>query len=238
MDYNIKIFKVKEAYDKFDFHDKPLHIFCCDEFSFQCDCEDEAKVVFNRNSSAINLENFIASTFSCSNATGDYLPVLVIYKGKDILSNWRKKGPSTAFYDKNETGWIEGEQFVRWFKLVFLKHCETLDGHKILFIEDKASYITLELIELARDNNVILFRLPSHASHSLKQLNLDVFKLVKESWPAIFKEFLEANFYKNLTKENFSAFIKVLAECGFKKEMTVEGFKEKGLLPLNEEKMA
>ena len=47
----------------------------------------------------------------------------------------------------------------------------------VLLIQDgHASHITIELIEMARENNVSMLCLPSHTSHVLQPLDVEVFK--------------------------------------------------------------
>ena len=75
--------------------------------------------------------------------------------GKHLYSGWVQNGPPNATYDKNDSGWMESAQFTRWFKFSFLEHVKKLSGHKILFLDGHSSHLSLELVDLARDNNVI-----------------------------------------------------------------------------------
>ena len=165
------MFLVKDVYDKYDFHNKPCHIFNCDESGFQCDC-GKMKIVCRRSCKnpkklGGSNEKVMYTVLSCCNSIGEFLPNNIIFKGKRLMSNWCINGPKNATYDMSDSGWMEGAQFSRWFKLVFLEHTKKLEGHKLLFLDGHASHITNELISLARDNKVILFRLPAHTYRCL-----------------------------------------------------------------------
>ena len=49
----------------------------------------------------------------------------------------------------------------------------------MLFVKGHASHINLDIIDLARENDVILFCLPPHTTHALQPLDVSVFKSLK-----------------------------------------------------------
>ena len=64
---------------------------------------------------------------------------------------------------------------------VFLPHAAAqcpllliIDGHK--------SHMTLDLVDVARANDVILFCLPPHTTHALQPLDVSVFKSLKDNF--------------------------------------------------------
>ena len=104
------------------------------------------------------------TVLACCDAFGNYFPPSVIYQSKHLYKSWCLGGPDGTTYDTSESGWMEGAQFKRWFEKVFISHCQKLEGHKILFLDGHASHITIELIELAKVNNIILLKLPAHTT--------------------------------------------------------------------------
>ncbi len=99
-------------------------------------------------------------------------------------------------------------QFVRWFKLVFLKHCEKLDGFKILFLDGHGSHISLELVRLAMENNIILFRLPAHTSNLLQPLDVGVFRDTKAILKLLIAAYFLTTGFKDIYKSDFSILMK------------------------------
>ena len=169
---------------------------------------------------------------------GQFLPMHILFKGPRLMSAHCLNGPKDATYDVSESGWMEGAQFVRWFKLVFLKHCEKLDGFKILFLDGHGSHISLELVRLAMENNIILFRLPAHTSNLLQPLDVGVFRHTKAIWKLLIAAYFLTTGFKNIDKSDFSILMKKLLDGGgFKEEHAQSGFKDSGLFPLCREKV-
>ena len=60
---------------------------------------------------------------------------------------------------------------------IFLKHCGS-QRPVVLFVDGHASHINLDVIDLARDNDVILFCLPPHTTDTLQPLFLSHSNLI------------------------------------------------------------
>ena len=87
-------------------------------------CKNPKKILFKN-------DKVIYTILSCCNAMGEFLPMNIILKGKKFYSNWCINGPKNATYDVSESGWMEGTQFSRWFKLVFISFIAELEVLKI-----------------------------------------------------------------------------------------------------------
>ena len=63
-----------------------------------------------------------------------------------------------------------------FFKYVVLERPVILltDGHK--------THINIDVIDLCRENGIILFCLPPHTTHALQPLDVAVFKALKDSF--------------------------------------------------------
>ena len=93
-----------------------------------------------------------------------------------------------------------------------------------MFIDGHSSHITSKLATLARDNNIILFKLPPHMTHVLQPLDVSVFKGAKAEWKDVICKFFQTNGFNNIIKQNFPAIIKKVCEEGFKSENVRSGF--------------
>lgn len=74
---------------------------------------------------------------------------------------------------QHERQWLDGSTlFLDWFKKMFLPDThDVFDGH--------FSHLSLDLVELAKTNNVDLLRLPAHLTHHLQPLDWAVFRPIK-----------------------------------------------------------
>ncbi|XP_049799632.1 uncharacterized protein LOC126234936 [Schistocerca nitens] len=82
-----------------------------------------------------------------------------------------------AWAEVQETGWMTKELFLTWFKK-FIAFTGALKERPILLILDghKRHTKNLELIDVARENGVVLLCLPPHCSHRLQPLDVAFMK--------------------------------------------------------------
>ena len=73
----------------------------------------------------------------CAPATGFPLPPMIIFAKCFCGGQYQFDGPDDALYAKSESGWIDTELFITWFKIMFLKFAVPqrplmllIDGHK------------------------------------------------------------------------------------------------------------
>ena len=95
------------------------------------------------------------TVLSCVSASGYVLPPMIIYPRKKSVPDSLKGGAILGTLFKNsESGWINGQLFIEWFQF-FLQHIRPV--HPVLLLQDRhASHISIDLIELARANEVHL----------------------------------------------------------------------------------
>ena len=104
-----------------------------------------------------------------------------------------------------------------------------MDGHK--------SHMSLDLVDLCRENNVILFCLPPHMTHALQPLDVSVFKSLKDNYSKSVHSiaFARKNFI--VTKRDFSCIIKLPFERAFSIPNIKAGFAKCGIYPFNRDAM-
>ena len=125
---------------------------------------------------------------ACVAASGFVLPPFMIYPRKRVTENIKDGAfPGTQFHC-SDTGWVNADLYLEWFKF-FLSSIPP--ARPVLLIEDgHASHISIEVIELARKNEVYLLCLPSHTTHILQTLDIAVFKSVKSHYSSECRKYL------------------------------------------------
>jgi len=168
----------------------------------------------------------------CCSASGVFLPPHVVYKGERLRLPWTQ-GFDGCTFGCTQSGWMEADQFAKWFEKTFVSHCSKLTGDKILFLDGHHSHISTRLFDAADRNNIYLFKLIPHSSHILQPLDVGVFRTVKAVWKQVLDRYFKENGFKDVTKSMFPAMLKLVFENGFKSENSIVGFKTAGLYPLN-----
>jgi len=171
-------------------------------------------------------------------AVGKAVPPLIIHTGKTVGKNWKNGTPYNSVVRPSPSGWITKEIFFEYSRHMFVKFLKDeglVDGkpHVLMMDYHHAHTFNFDFLQLMKDNNVVVFALPSHTSHILQPLDVVPFAVLKSSWNEQMRLFTQKTGGQALTKPHFFS---VFNEC-FKKAMTVEyaeaGFRRSGLFPVN-----
>ena len=128
---------------------------------------------------------------TCISASGFVLPPCLIYpRKKAVPENFMEGAVPGTLFKSTESGWMNQEVYMEWFQWFITV---IPPARPVLLIEDDhASHISIELIELARANEIYMLCLPAHTTHVLQPLDVGVFKS--------FKTFFSKACHKYLTK--------------------------------------
>ena len=213
----------------------PRSIFNCDETFLPLD-ESREKAVTVRNAKSVYSQSpgttEHITMLCCASASGGALPPMIIYPKAFPGGQYRFGGPDDTVYARSESGWVDSDLFLQWFKKVFLKYT-VHDQPLLLLVDGHKSHMTLELVDLARENNVILFCLPPHTTHALQPLDVSVFKALKAHFSRSLRAlcFTRKDFI--VTKRDFARVVKEPFEMAFSMTNIKNGFAKCGIFPFN-----
>ena len=60
---------------------------------------------------------------------------------------------------------------------------------RVLLLDGHSSHYTPELLEYARDQNIMILGYPPHCTHALQGLDVVCFARMKEAWKQVINEF-------------------------------------------------
>ena len=134
----------------------------------------------------------LSSILVCCNAAGNALPPFYIHPGKSIKFDYFNNKIPDACVGVSSKGYMTASLFKQRFHRHFLKHC---GSHRpvLLLLDSHASHVDLEVLKIAKDNNVILFALPPHTSHLYQPLDVAIFHPLKSAFARLTSEFLTTN---------------------------------------------
>ena len=218
----------------------PRQIYNCDETFLPMNYTREKVVAAKGAKNVYSLTTGASDHISllcCVSAAGLPLPPMIIYSKSFPGGPYRFDGPDDALYAKSDSGWIDTELFLSWLKKIFLKHVVS-QRPVLLLVDGHKSHINLDVIDLCRQNDVILFCLPPHTTHALQPLDVSVFKSLKDRYAKAVRSlsFTKKNFI--VTKRDFSKVLKVPFEQAFSIPNIKAGFTKCGIFPLNPDAIA
>lgn len=230
-------------YETLDLQTKPDNVWCIDELSFTLN-RQHVKITQKRTSknhlakSQFDDEKTHFTLITCCNAAGAHLPPFVIYKSKtanfDKLSH--KRLPN-ALCATSPSGWMENEQFIYWFKEMFLAQTTNKEP-KVLFIDSAASNLTIDLLKMAIEHDVNLLFLPQNCSSDpLSPIEVGLHRSEKIIWHKILDKYSKKTQLKCVNRNHLPYLVFKLMEKTFTPGSIQSGFAKTGLFPLNVDKI-
>ena len=135
---------------------------------------------------------------------------------------------------KSENGWTDASLGLAWLRDVFdpqtrekansLPRFIILDGH--------SSHYSLEFIEHAHQNNIILLGYPPHCTHALQGLDVVCFARMKEAWREEIEAF-EDQHIRPVAKADFASVFRRAYIRSFTPEPIKAAFRVTGVYPFN-----
>ena len=120
---------------------------------------------------------------------------------------------------------------MEWFSF-FLKSIPP--ARPVLLIQDgHGSHVSIELIEIARENDVCLLCLPSHTSHILQPLDVGVFRSFKSNFNKACANYMKAYPGRVVTAEILASMVGQAYPAAFTPVNVLSGFKKTGIYPFN-----
>ncbi|XP_046969743.1 uncharacterized protein LOC124537073 [Vanessa cardui] len=167
------------------------------------------------------------------NATGVYVPPMLIYPRQRHSTALEADGPRGTVYRCSKNGWINEDLFVDWLKH-FADFTKPSENEPILLILDNhSSHISLRAYEFCRSNNIVMLSLPPHGSHRIQPLDVSIYGPLKTAYKQECNLFIKNQFGKKITQNDLAS----LFRKAFQKIATIPkaeaGFAATGIYPLN-----
>ena len=114
------------------------------------------------------------------NAIGNSIPPFMIFPRVHYKENMVKGAPPGTVGVSHVSGWMTSENFVLWLRH-FISHSKcSKEAPVLLLLDNHASHISIETLDLAKSNGIHLLTLPPHCSHKLQPLDRTVYGPLKK----------------------------------------------------------
>ena len=100
-----------------------------------------------------------------------------------------------------------------------------MDGHD--------SHVSIDVIQLTRDNDVHLLCLPAHTTDILQPLDIGVLKLFKSNFSKVCTKYLAAHPGRVITSDKLASLVAEAWPHSFTALNIMSGFKKCGIYPIN-----
>lgn len=170
------------------------------------------------------------TVLACMNATGQYIPPFVLFKGVRKRDDFLVGMPAGTEIVMTEKGWVNEDAFQLW-----LQHFNRYrtQGKVILILDGHASHTTYSVVDLCDSLDIELVLLPPHTSHALQPLDVSFFKPLKSYYHQQATSWQHAHPNQGITKVAFGGIFKQAWNQAATVGNAVKGFEKTGIFPLN-----
>lgn len=170
-------------------------------------------------------------------ATGELLPVYVVYKSVNLWQSWTNCGPKKARYNRSKSGWFDAVCFDDWFQTVVVPWAKKKDGKKVVIGDNLSSHFSTDVIKLCEEHNISFVCLVPNSTHLSQPLDVAFYGPLKRKWRKIIKNWILKNPSKTtLPKDEFPKLLKELLEV-LNCDNLISGFKAAGIHPFCPEEL-
>ena len=131
-------------------------------------------------------------------------------------------------------GWTDGELGMLWMVKDFDGQTKEKAGGRtrVLLMDGHSSHYTLELLEYARDNNIVILGYPPHCTHVLQGLDVVCFAKMKEEFRKEIRKFEDSHF-ASVGKGDFAGIFGHAFLRAFTPDSIRAAFEATGVHPFN-----
>ena len=227
--------KLGAIYARLNLLSKPMQIFNIDETGIsvvhktgKVICQLGRKNVWSVTSGEKGKTHTV---ITCVSASGFVIPPMMIYPRKRMNEKLKQGAVPETLFECSDSGWINEELYVKWFKFFLTKIPPT---RPVLLIEDgHSSHVSIDVIKLARDNGIHLLCLPAHTTHMLQPLDVGVFKSLKSNYSVVCKKYLSNHPGQVITTDVLASLLAQAWPESVTPINVMSGFRKCGIYPLN-----
>lgn len=215
----------------------PSRIFNMDESGLTC-VQKPGKILAPKGQKQVgavtSAERGRTVTICCSmNASGTFVPPMIIYPGSRIQAECRRGGPDGTVYACSKSGWITEELFCTWLAHFATFVSATKSKPCLLILDNHSSHISLASYNFCKENGIYLLSLPPHCSHRLQPLDLTFYGPLKTAYNKECDIHLRSH-SKVLMSDVSTIFNKAYMRVT-NMEKAISGFRSAGIHPLDPE---
>ena len=173
-------------------------------------------------------------TLCCAvNAVGNSVPPMFIFPRVNYRDNFVNGGPVGCVGTTHPSGWMTAAGFLTFLKH-FVAHVRPSPTDKvILLLDNHVSHLSVDVLQFAKDNGVVMVSFPPHCSHKLQPLDRSVYGPLKRYYNVACDDWIVSHKGRTMTIYDVPAMVGL----AYRKAMTPAniqaGFKVSGISPFN-----
>lgn len=219
----------------------PENIYNVDESGFTI-CQKTGKILAKKGKKSVGQltsaeKGKTVTSVCCISAAGVYVPPMLIFPRAKLKPSLMDQAPAGSVAAANKSGWISEPIFTKWFHhfINFVRPRDRPDPVLVLMDGHASHTANLEVIDLAKANNVILLVLPSHCTHRLQPLDLSFFKALNSYYNNEIITWLRNHQGRSVGEEQIAGLFAAAYGKAATVNNAVKGFEKAGIHPFRDD---
>ncbi|XP_046388449.1 uncharacterized protein LOC124157622 [Ischnura elegans] len=171
---------------------------------------------------------------TCMSASGNFMPPMFVFPRKRENPLLMDDAPPGSFACYHESGWINNETFLVWFKKFIDFSNPSKEKPVLLILDGHESHAkNLDLIDLARKHNVVLLCFPPHTTHRLQPLDVSFMAPLSTYYEQEARQWLCSHPGRCITIYQVSKLVNKAFTRAALMQTAIKGFEKTGIYPLD-----
>lgn len=228
---------LSSLYNKYKF--APNDIYNVDETGILTVPNKQSKVLALRGKKQVGSltsaeRGVLVTVETCISASGNYLPPMFVFPRQRENLRLMDDAPPGSFAVYHKSGWINKDSFIVWFKRFVEIANPSQDRPVLLLLDGHASHTkSIDLINLARENNVIMLTFPPHTTHRLQPLDITVMAPLSTYYEQEVRKWLFTHPGRVVTIYEVGKLFNLAFQRAALVQTAVNGFRNTGIFPYN-----
>jgi len=228
---------VKEFFDNLSdvrrrYQYSPQDIYNVDETGLTT-VQKPAKVIAGKGARQVGRITSALVTACCAvNSLGNSIPPFFVFPRVNFKSHMITGGPTGCVGVASSSGWMTAENFVVWMNHFILHSGSSKTKPVLLLLDNHESHITVECLDLAKNNGITMLTFPPHCSHKLQLLDWSVYGPLKRYYNASCDSWLMSN-PRPMTIYDIASVVNIPFSQAFTQSNIKAGFSLSGIEPFN-----
>ncbi|XP_041353350.1 uncharacterized protein LOC121371487 isoform X1 [Gigantopelta aegis] len=175
----------------------------------------------------------LVTLLCCVNACGNSIPPLSVSPRVHFKEHMSRGAPPGSVGVAHPSGWMTGENRVV-FLHHFIKNVRCSKDHPVLIIMDNHdSHITIDALNVAKENGIVLNTFPPHCSHKLQPLDRSVFGPFKHYYTRAANAYMNNHPGSTINIHAIAELVGKAYPIAFTPRNITAGFKVSGIIPFD-----
>ncbi|XP_041459064.1 uncharacterized protein LOC121410818 isoform X2 [Lytechinus variegatus] len=171
---------------------------------------------------------------TCMSVTGSFIPPMFVFPRVRMKMELMDEAPPGSIHECHKSGWMQMDIFTKWFKHFIRSSGTSKDNPVLLILDGHATHVrNLDVIDLARDNGVVMLCLPPHCSHRMQPLDVSFMKPLSTYYDQELEKWLRNNPGRVVTSFQVAELFGNAYMRAATTQVAASGFRKTGIYPTN-----